>query len=183
MRKIFIDCGSNIGQSVSHFKTMSLYSPDFIIYCFEPLPCFDEMYKNRKDIIFSNKAVWINNGEINFYISKKMGGIGSTLKKEKRSFHPDSKNPIRVECFDFSKWIINNFSKEDYIILKMDIEGAEYDVLEKMVNDGSIYYIKKAFVEFHARKMTPPDKRHDPLVKILKNICSFELLPELKKFS
>ncbi len=54
-----------------------------------------------------------------------------------------------VEAIDFSKWVLSNFEKEDYIILKMDIEGSEYKVLPKMIDDGSIEYINTLIIEWH----------------------------------
>jgi FkbM family methyltransferase len=180
MKKIFLDCGGNIGLAIDRFKKSSLYSPDFIIYSFEPLPMCNKQYKDRKDIIFSDKAVWISDSYLDFYISRRHKGVGSTLKKEKFSCDPDFEHPIKVKCFDFSKWIIDNFTKEHCIILKMDIEGSEYDVLEKMISDGSIYYIKKAFIEFHFEKMTMEKKRHFDLVEKLKKIDGLELLSEFR---
>ena len=56
---------------------------------------------------------------------------------------------IEVESIDLSKWIMNNFSKEDFIVLKMDIEGAEYRIIPKMFEDGSVNYINYAFIEWH----------------------------------
>ena len=175
---IFIDCGGNIGQSIDYFKNTKLYSPDFIIYSFEPVPMLNEKYKNRKDIVFSDKAVWIKDGEIDFYIGKTHGGVGSTLKKEKWSCKPDFAHPIRVGCIDFSNWVISNFKKDDFIVLKMDIEGAEYDVLEKMLVDGSINYIKKAFIEFHYSKMKMDEKRHFTLMDNLKKIDGLGIIEQ-----
>lgn len=179
MKKIFLDCGGNIGQSINRFKNTSLYSSDFIIYSFEPVPSLNNKYKKMENIIFSDKAVWIKDSEIDFYVGKVRGGIGSTLIKEKFSCRPDFEHPIKVKCFDFSKWVINNFTKEDYIILKMDIEGAEYDVLEKMIDDGSINYINKAFIEFHFRKMKIKEDRHFSLINRLKTIDGLEVLSQL----
>lgn len=178
MRKIFLDCGGNIGQSIDFFKKSSLYSSDFTIYSFEPLSKCNKKYRDRKDIVFSDKAVWINDTEMDFYIGKTHGGIGSTLKKEKFSCKPDFKHPIKVKCFDFSQWIKDNFTKEDCIILKMDIEGAEYDVLEKMIADNSISYIKKIFIEFHYQKMHMDSKRHFDLVEKLEKIEGLEILEQ-----
>ena len=56
---------------------------------------------------------------------------------------------IEVESIDLSKWIINNFNKDDFIVLKMDIEGAEYKIVPKMFEDGSVNYINYAFIEWH----------------------------------
>ena len=56
---------------------------------------------------------------------------------------------IEVESIDLSKWIIDNFKKDDFIVLKMDIEGAEYKIVPKMFEDGSVNYINYAFIEWH----------------------------------
>ena len=53
----------------------------------------------------------------------------------------------------------------------MNIEGAEYPVLNKMVEDGSINYIDKLIVAFHSHKITSITKEeHDELNEKLKGI-------------
>ena len=56
---------------------------------------------------------------------------------------------IEVESIDLSKWIIENFDRNDLIVLKMDVEGAEYKILPKRFEDGSVNYINYAFIEWH----------------------------------
>jgi len=56
---------------------------------------------------------------------------------------------VRVESIDISQWILDSFSKDDHIVMKMDIEGSEYEVLPKMINDGSITYINHLWIEWH----------------------------------
>jgi hypothetical protein len=48
--------------------------------------------------------------------------------------------------------------------LKLDIEGAEYDILEKMVADGTIKRIDELFIEFHWDKCGIAKDRHDRIV-------------------
>lgn len=57
--------------------------------------------------------------------------------------------PVLVDCIDFSKWITENFSKQDLIIVKMDIEGSEYKILPKMIEENTISYINTLCVEWH----------------------------------
>ena len=184
MRKIFIDCGCNQGQSIKLFRRSRLYSPEFIIYGFEANPaCFRYLEKFKGDFVqLANQAVWIKDETRDFYLSSFINAVGSSLKTEKKSGRMNKAHPITVQCFDFSKWILNNFTGNDYIILKMDIEGAEYDVLNKMINDRSINLIKKAFVEFHVDKMNIDIKIHEDLIQTLRCINGFELLPEMYKY-
>jgi len=61
----------------------------------------------------------------------------------------------------------------------MDIEGAEYDVLKKMIKDKSIDYIKMAFIEFHWNRMNMDEKTHFSLLSDLQKISKLKLMPEL----
>jgi len=147
MRKIFIDCGFYVGLAESLFKKTDEYDDEFEFYAFEPT-ISEALIEKYSNITFSNKAVWICDGEIDFYKSRRCRGRANSLFP-----NPRAKKEVvnKIECIDFSKWIMDNFEKDDYIILKMDIEGAEEDVLEKMVKDGSIKYINVAYVEFHSK--------------------------------
>ena len=82
----------------------------------------------------------------------------------------DKDKPVEVDSIDFSKWILDNFQKDDFIICKMNIEGAEYNVLEKMLIDGSIDYIDKLYMSWHWRKLEGfPKQKHDQIAKAVKN--------------
>jgi hypothetical protein len=57
-----------------------------------------------------------------------------------------------------------NFTPNDYVVLKLDIEGAEYPVLESML-DSSLALVDELTVEFHWRRLDLPDmkERHQRL--------------------
>ena len=151
-RKIYIDCGANAG--IVSWKYAVDGNEDFEYFLFEPLPIFSDVGERMKvqfpntKINFSNEAVWIKDEELDFYESS-WGKEGSSLLKNKVSNGMMYDNPHRVNAIDFSAWIIENFSKDDYIICKMDIEGAEYDVVPKMIKDGSVEYMDEMIIEFH----------------------------------
>ena len=55
--------------------------------------------------------------------------------------------------------VINSFQNPiDFI--KMDAEGVEYQILEKMLNRSACYRVKYIYVEDHSRKMIEPDWFH-----------------------
>ena len=106
-------------------------------------------------------------------MDRNQGGFGSSIIKEKKDRcmgQLDRKNPDIVECVAFSKWIKDNCNESDNIILKMDIEGSEYDIIEKMIKEGTIKYINKLFIEWHNTKLDMPNitERHNLLVDNLK---------------
>jgi FkbM family methyltransferase len=151
------------------------------MYSFEPFDHTSKKYRDREDIIFSNAAVWTYDGEINLFPNKRSRRPeGSTLIADKKSKKIQWKNPVTVPCINFSKWVMDNFSKDDFIILKMDIEGAEYEVLNQMIATGAIKYVDKAFVEFHWKGLgSVSEDDHKALVETLNAVSGFELLPEM----
>ena len=150
MRKVFLDCGAHKATSIKKFREEYPNSGDYEIISFECNPKFKSILENTDGITFHNKAVWIKDGIEKFYIGH---GASSSLIHGKTRGNLDFNNPIEVDCVDLSKWITENFDKDDYIILKMDVEGAEYKVLEKMIDEGTINYVDKLYVEFHGMRV------------------------------
>ena len=167
MDKVFIDCGGHVGESITRFKKSPRYSDDYKIYSFEPLPNSADKYRDMKGISFAEKAVWTEDGEMEFFTDVKQNTWGSTLIKEKDTSVLDKENPIVVETFDFSHWMGSVFHEDDFIIVKMDIEGAEYPVLRKMIDDGTINLVNEMYIEWHYDRIGMAKKEHDDLEKEL----------------
>ena len=154
MKKIFIDGGARIGESI---EVLLDKRPDLSgceVYMFECNPNHYEtlniISKNNKkyNIFVSQNAIWTENTEKKFYISiDRWGDLGCTLLPEKRE-KLDLNNPITVNCINISEFL-NEFDDQDYIIMKLDIEGSEYEVLRHMLLDNSIEKINELYVEFH----------------------------------
>ena len=53
-----------------------------------------------------------------------------------------------VDCIDLSKWIFENLNKANHNVLKLDIEGAEYKVVDHLLETGASEYIDEWLVEF-----------------------------------
>jgi FkbM family methyltransferase len=171
-RKIFVDCGSNTCKVLAERIERGSETEFF---AFEPQPelvsCAEEVRRGHPEvpIHFSNKAVWVLDGTMDFYLATEWGPNhrgGSTLLAGhvKNAAKVDYSRPIAVGCIDFSRWIRRNFSRRDHLVVKMDIEGAEYPVLEKMIADGTIDYINELIVEFHWQmNENMSQERHDAL--------------------
>lgn len=173
MASIFVDVGAYSGDTVEQFFNWGkvIGDPkDFKIYAFEPNPnIYDgiKLLAQQKDnVIFSDMAAWVFDGEIDFAVDDSNTPLGSTLESSKTSIWDNNKH-IKVKCFDFSEWI-KQF-EGDYVIVKMDIEGAEFEVLEKMLKDDTVKIIDKLMCEFHPNKVTnyTTDDKND-LIKRLK---------------
>lgn len=134
-----LDCGSNIGLSIIYFK--HLY-PEAQIVGFEPDPNIFEVLTqnlrayNFQDVELLQKAVWVNETVLLFHQDGSLGGkIVDTSS--------DS-NVIEVQATRLKEYL-----NQPIDFLKIDIEGAEYDVLvdckEKL---DCVDYL---FVEYHGQ--------------------------------
>lgn len=137
---VIIDCGANIGLSVLFFKTLyptskiKAYEADSTI--FQTLKQNVETF-NLVDVQLFNKAVWIEDGIVDF---SKEGAYSGRISKG------DEKGPkIRTQTVDLSLIL-----KEEREIefLKLDIEGAEYAVLLKC--GALLNNVKHLFIEYHS---------------------------------
>jgi FkbM family methyltransferase len=136
---IILDCGANCGTSIVYFK--SIY-PNSKITTLEPDPYIFKLLEwniNKRGysgISLINKAISISNNLITFYCDGADGGRIVPIE--------DSKDIITVETIS-----LDNLITEPVDFLKMDIEGAETDVIcssEMLENVGQL------FIEYHSFK-------------------------------
>jgi FkbM family methyltransferase len=129
---------------VSHDRADSLavlaelYEPDHM-YGFDPYPALDESVKSIEGVpvTLRRKAAWVFDGVVSFHIdgwASRMNGSG-----------------VHVPCFDFSRWLKR--LRAGYLVVKMDIEGAEVPILEKMDLDGTIELVDELLVEWHGQEL------------------------------
>ena len=135
---VIIDCGANIGLSTIFFK--QIY-PKSKIFCFEPDPKIFEMLKynltqfNYNDIQIFNKAVWIKNEKLSFQTDNSLGG---------KIVSNEFENSINIDAIDLS-----SFLNQKVDFLKIDIEGAEYEVIINC-KDLISKNVKNIFFEWHS---------------------------------
>ena len=113
-----------------------------------------------------------------FYHNRIKGKDYATEREGLYEWHDD----VEVETVDLSQWIKDNFSKEDFIVMKMDIEGAEYTVLPKLIEDGTASYINRAFIEWHDWVMGGYSNKTAELQNQLKQngVCSGVVLMKIE---
>ena len=184
MRRVFIDGGANTGISINLFLkkypdanhlgiSINLFLkkyPDanqFEIHSFEPNPELVKSLSKYKGIAtIHNKALSSRDDVLDFYLG---GSLSSTLRTDKVSGNIKYGNPIKVQSVDLAKFITENFSKEDYIVLKLDVEGAEYEIIPHLLTKGIFDgWVDDLFGEWHAHKLaTVSSSDHSKIVTSL----------------
>ena len=171
MSIIFYDCGFNrgtyrnllINQAKDKQGLLNMGIPndligrdnsDIIYYAFEPNPDIIPFSKcPMEGVDIHNKAVWHTDGEILKFVVYGTSAMSSSL------FNTDqSKNCINVETIDFAKFLSETCTKEDRVIVKLDIEGAEYEVLYKLISTGAVHLIDDLIIEFHKKGIVEFDQ-------------------------
>jgi hypothetical protein len=154
MKKLLIDCGSNLGQGFENLSQELNIDKNWEIIMFEPNHnCIDTLKNKTKNlnVTIYSKLVYIKNDYIEFNIPKNdITSVGATIHKDfhNSKYKIDYLPSIKIQSLDLSSFI--NDLVEDYeIYLKLDVEGSEYEILEKMIDDGTHLKLKKLYVEFH----------------------------------
>lgn len=186
-RKIFIDCGANTGKVL---ETFIRNRQGYKFYAFEAQP---ELIATLEKVVaahpevpieLNNLAVWTENTKLDFYLATEWsenfrGGSTVLAGHKSNASRIDYDHPVKVDAIDFSRWFAETIkpTPQDYIAIKMDIEGAEYAVLEKLIREDSLQYVSELFVEFHHRMNDSiEEQRHVDLMRKLKGASHLRLV-------
>ena len=179
--KIFIDCGTHLFQGFKQFAEKYNIDGDWKCFSFEANPftyqrskeVYEQLLNDGYNIIHFNKAVYNSEGKINVNCSIDDGGPyadghfsqGSNVLSDPPDYDhvyhcgfTYKQEEVVVDTVDFSKFLKENVTEDDFVVVKMDIEGAEFEVLPSMIADGSYKLINDFYCEFHERFFEPKSK-------------------------
>lgn len=151
--KILIDCGASNGSAIAELEDK--FGPFDKIYAIEPNPeNAGQINSDNSKLIKVEAAVYTAYGITKLYLSQEYDG--STLYPGKLSGGINRDNFIEVKTIDFSDWLATHVSHDDYTVCKMDIEGAEFDVLEHLLKSKRMGLLDVLLVEWHPSRFPNP---------------------------
>lgn len=166
-KPIIIDAGSNIGIAMLFFKKQY---PEAKVLCFEPDPnAYAILEKNinanhLKEVVAVNSALSKNNGVTPFF--GEISGLDA-----------DSRGNSIIDVWGqqrktSSKILVNTERLSTYIksevdFLKIDIEGAELQVLQEL--GEKIRFVRELVIEVHETKHVSFNNNLEDIKLILKN--------------
>lgn len=162
---VFVDCGAHAGV----FSDVALACGG-ICYAFEPnkyLYAFlRDLYKGNEKLILSNQAVSNKNGKTTFY-----NGVNNAASEGASITRNWGGSSYEVEMLDFCEFLKDIIQKHHKIsLIKIDIEGAEFDVLDSLIEQKLYENVEYIMVETHERFFENPKEKIENLKnKIAKN--------------
>lgn len=148
MTVVDLGCADH-GASFSLHALIEEYAPDRV-FGFDPSPLVNDTVVSMNGVPVSARraAAWLYDGEVSYTAA----GTGSRI----------GDGDGEVPCFDFSAWLRDTAGDGDRVIVKMDVEGAEYELLERMLEDGTDQLVSELIVEWHG----PTDRREQILARL-----------------
>lgn len=162
-----VDCGANMGV-----VTERLAATGADVVAFEPDPfafkTLEQKFANRPNVTLINAAVGVGSGTVrlmradNFGDNPEGASVKSTILDGGRRI--DAENAVEVPLIDFPSWVADQVkARGEVAFIKMDIEGAELDILERMDAEQLFQNVRCLVAETHERKFKDLRDRYKAL--------------------
>jgi FkbM family methyltransferase len=139
-----VDCGGNIGMSVIRFKALH---PGARVTVFEADKSIATALKknlqacNIGNVTVRNEAVGVINGNVVFQSDGLDSGHVSLAQES---------GGVSIPCIRLADYITTPVA-----LLKLDIEGSEYAVIDDLVSSGAIQFVQRIAAELHCSSAKP----------------------------
>ena len=142
---IYLDLGGHHPKS-SYSEFLKSY-PSFHSFdqyhIWEPNPEFHPHWNRFNQVALHKEAIGIQSREEVFLFR---GQTGKLISYSRTGRHHRN---ATVQVIDFSVWLKQNIHSTDYCVLKIDIEGTEFELIRHLIHQQTIYLIDEIFVEQH----------------------------------
>lgn len=143
-----IDCGANIGVSLLYIK---IRAPQARVLCFEPNPVARAVLEKNiaannwgKEVEVFPLALGKESGTVDFYVDNKdaTSSGGSTARHIKNKNQGLTTYPVEADT-------LSSYIDGTIDLLKIDIEGGEFDVVEELAAKGTLRFVAALQLEYH----------------------------------
>jgi FkbM family methyltransferase len=144
--KNYVDVGACYGFAILPFVNQNTK-----IYMVEPdennLEILNEMWSNSNKIKIINKAISDVNGKINFYLEDDLTVVSSIFETNALG-NSEGRRSVEVSSITPDNLIENYVDESEIDLMKVDIEGAEYQFFES-ISENNMVKVKRFIIEFH----------------------------------
>jgi FkbM family methyltransferase len=149
-----IDCGANVGAVAARMGVRGAR-----VHAFEPnpdiFPRLRDAVAHLPNVICHQNAVSDRDGTVRLFkhedyaADREHHSLSSSTLSDKRNL--SASDYFEVEAVDLARFIANLGRPVN--LLKIDIEGAEYQLLDHLLDAGAFELIERAVVETHVGKV------------------------------
>ncbi|WP_181881434.1 FkbM family methyltransferase [Helicobacter sp. MIT 99-5507] len=165
--KITIDCGAHAG-----LVTDLLLDCGAVVHLFEPndilFPILQNKYKNNKNVILHKAALSNKDGKAKFMLNDSISQ-GNRLDSS-GDYNEGYDEYYEVEVIDLVRYINENIlnTNDRIYFLKLDIEGAEFDIIDKIIETKLYEKIDYIACETHERYFIDGKNKITNLKRLIK---------------
>ena len=150
---LVLDCGANVGRITRYLASTGAH-----IIAFEPDPrAFTQLQKrcgHLKNVTLRNEGVWDKQDVLPLFDhadgkEEAAFTVGSSLIVEKRNIDRSRSRPVQL--IDLIEFIQNQ--PQQIALIKLDVEGAEINILQKIIREKAWNRFDRMYVETHETKI------------------------------
>jgi hypothetical protein len=180
-KNVLFDLGAGTGDSVYNFFGLIANTQDgsfprsiprrkikekWIVYAIERDQSFNyklsKMKKKisslgHKIILMNGTMASIHDGYRSFLMGKSIRPVTqlrSSLQIPLKNEKIEKKKIEKRKCVNVAR-LLKQFNKNDFIVLRMDIDGYEYEMLLHFIKENVLHLIDYIHVEYHLIKLSP----------------------------
>ena len=169
--KFFLDVGAFTGDSADFWYQRY---PDYQVICFEPLQANCEALR-AKGYYVVEACAWVRHEKKKFYTGLPQSG---SLYSAKRTGGLSPDKFIEVECIDIARFIKTNFRKSDRLVMKLNCEGAEYNIIPHLKKNNLLDWIDRFYIQWHWDKIGLSKAEHDKIASLVESYPWHAMTPK-----
>ena len=169
-RRIYVDLGANLYESSigNWFRASYPDAGTYKVYAFEAERKYDDSYAGHPDVTLLHYAVSTANGTVPWGHQAKKGGrtrsgfaLGPGGRRRRLASSHNLVQDGTRPAIDIADWLRRTVRPDDFVVVKMDIEGAEYDVVPHLLREKVADLIDELFLEVHTETNSCCKPPHD----------------------
>ncbi|KAI9240712.1 MAG: hypothetical protein BYD32DRAFT_458522 [Podila humilis] len=168
-RYIIVNLGIGNGEALEMFlknsETMSdLPKPKWAEYHDAELFLFEANPYYNSDLVELKQKYSLQGIKVEIFPSTLVGvknGLGTFMLDSEKDYHGSSstedngpgmgpRKMTDLTVINFSQWLLMNVLPQDFVVVKMSIKGAEYDVVPHMAEMGLWAVVDHLLVDWHS---------------------------------
>lgn len=164
-RCIFIDLGAADGNTFQHFLKNGYgevgncpSGGEYEAILVEANPIFDEELLELEQKFsgrvrsLNSSAAYMCEGSTSFYLDTvdvKQHYWGSSMSPNTNDVKRSGKKHVQIPLVNVARLIVESALPDDYVLVKMDIEGSEHDIVPCLAQSQAAHLIDAIYVEKH----------------------------------